>query len=711
MLLHALWLACVGTVDSRALPSDPVEAPRVAGHRIARSADDVGPFQNRLVDSASPYLRQHGHNPVDWYPWGEEAFAEARRRQVPIFLSIGYAACHWCHVMEEESFEDVATAAYLNTHYVAIKVDRESRPDIDAFYLDALHAMGDNGGWPASLWLGPDGLPFYGGTYFPKVGRYGRPGFLEILQQMSDAWQSDPAAIGRTLEEVDRVLTSRAAPTGRYAGDPQETLALAVSQVQLGWDARHGGWGSKKFPRAPRLAFMLEQGVETSDPELLDKVETLLRAMDRGGLHDHLGGGFHRYTVDATWTVPHFEKMLYDNAQLLRLYALGAVVFEEPRFAEVARGIAGWMDRELLDPEGGYWSSLDADSDGEEGTFYVWTPSQIREVLGEDAERFQTAYGVTEAGNFEGTNVLVRVQGEPEAFAEARLRLLHARSERVRPATDDKLVVSYNGLALGALAVAGRYLDDAAMVARAEQTAQRVLEARVDGVLPRVIGPGSPPGLLDDHAFVANGLLDLYEASGDLRWLQAADEVAAVLVSRFGDEVDGGFYRSPPDTVELPLRRKDVADGAEPSGQGVAVRVLQRLEAYGASSADPGRVEGTFVAAGADLERGPGQTPTLATALLRAATPSREVILVVGSGRLEELAPWAAALSATWVPALHVASLVEADEDPPFASLAGKQAGPDGAPRAYVCTDRTCKQPADDLPTFLAQLHPEVASP
>ena len=691
-----LLLSCV-PVDSRVLPEEalPELAPGVIV--VAGSPEDVGPFQNRLADARSPYLRKHGANPVDWYPWGPEAFEEARRRGVPVFLSIGYAACHWCHVMEEESFEDVATAAFLNQHSVAVKVDRETRPDVDALYMDALRAMGNDGGWPASLWLDAEGVPFLGGTYYPKEARYGRPSFLDVLSEMSEAWQQDRAGVEGRLAQVAEVLQDRAAPPGSFEGVLGETLALGVEQVQLAWDERHAGWGAKKFPRAPAVRFLLEHGFETGDEELSGKARAMLHAMDRGGLHDHLGGGFHRYTVDRTWTVPHFEKMLYDNAQLLRLYAVGAVMLDEPRFEQVARDLVGWLERELRSPDG-FMSSQDADSGGEEGTFYVWTSAQVRAVLGEDAEAFLVAYGVTEEGNFEGANVLVRVDGDPDAFAEQRAALYEARREREPPPTDDKVVVAHNGLLIGALATAGRVLDEPRWVSLAAETAEVVLASRVDGVLPRLVGPGSPPGVLEDHAFVAEGLLDLYEASGDVLWLLEAREVAAVTVERFGDSA-GGFFLSAAD-ADVPLRRKTVADGAEPSGYGRAVRVLQRLEAYGADVG--GDLEAAFGAAGADLERGPGSCPTLLSALQRATTPSREVVLVASSARRDELAAWRAVVP--WAPGLHLAVGVEEERLDAFSALAGKVAGPDGAPRAYVCTDKVCAAPADDLETLETQL-------
>jgi hypothetical protein len=522
----------------------------------------------------------HGHDPVNWYPWGDAAFAEAKRRGVPVFLSIGYYACHWCHVMHKESFKDPKVAAYLNDHFVAIKVDREERPDIDALYMDAVHMLNrNNGGWPASIWLTPDRVPFFAGTYFPPKGRYGRPGFMALLEQISGDWRATPEDIAALASRTGKRLIARAASRGSGAV-PSDLSAKASAQLIDSWNPSHRGWSKRRqFPMSANLQFMLWHSVLHTDSAAAALVTAQLTAMDEGGIHDHLGGGFHRYTVDADWVVPHFEKMLYDNGQLLGVYAEAAVAQSNPRFAQVAEDIGDYLITKMQHSKGAFYSSESADSEGEEGTFYVWKPAEIAAIL-EDDRAFKAAFPVTDAGNFEEhRTVLTRRAGiDPETadLKAARKALFEARDRREHPPTDDKLVVAWNGLAIGGLARAGRLLSLPRFIEAAQRAATHTLSVVVAGQVPRLIAAKAPLGVLEDYAFLGNGLIDLYEADADPRWLSAANTIAATMLERTHDPSSGAFYQADKD-VSLLVRKTDLTDGAEPSGPGRALRLLSRL--------------------------------------------------------------------------------------------------------------------------------------
>jgi uncharacterized protein YyaL (SSP411 family) len=692
-----------------------VRGPETAAAREAEvfrsaSADSLeGPWSNRLEQADSPYLKMHGHDPVNWFAWGDEAFAEAERRQVPVFLSIGYYACHWCHVMHRESFKNPKVAAYLNDHFVAIKVDREERPDIDALYMDAVHLLNrNNGGWPASIWLTPDRKPFFAGTYFPPKGRYGRPGFQELLEKISNDWTQSPTEILSFAERTGSRLIQRAA-LGEAGDIPAGVAQKASNTLQERWLSKHRGWGERRqFPMTGNLQFLLWHGVANNDVGALELVRKQLTAMDEGGIHDHLGGGFHRYTVDPDWMVPHFEKMLYDNGQLLSVYTEASVALQEPRFAQVARDIADYLIRQMQHPKGAFYSSQSADSEGEEGTFYVWKPTEIRSTLS-DADEFIAAFGVTEAGNFEhNRTVLIRKPGfdpETDSLRSARAKLYTARNGREHPPTDDKLVVAWNGLAIGGLARAGRLLGDPRYIEAAERAAQHVLAfQQPDGRLPRVLAKNAPLGVLEDYAFLCEGLLDLYEASGNLRWLKAANQTAMVMKERFRDPQSGAFFQADKD-VTLLARKTDLTDGAEPSGPGRALLVLSRLRSYGAPNSPAEPIEQGLRNAAWIMERSPSSAPTIAHVVDRTRTRSTEVVIAVND--LDH--PTAKAMIAAYNSALRphtvmaVVTPEQTDTTMEFSALIGKVPGESG-PRAYVCHDGMCKLPAEDMDTFTKQL-------
>ncbi|WCJ58946.1 thioredoxin domain-containing protein [Fontisphaera persica] len=564
----------------------------VASHGQKRQAP------NRLAREASPYLQQHQFNPVDWYPWGEEAFARARAEDKPIFLSIGYSTCHWCHVMERESFENEEIAAVLNRHFVSIKVDREERPDVDHIHMTAVQALAGQGGWPLSVFLTPELRPFFGGTYFPPTSRHGRPGFLELLEQIARVWRQ------RRPEVENAAATLQQQLAGWLAQRPAERplfheglLATAAEELKADYDAAHGGFGgAPKFPQPAIPQYLLEYGMAYGDRQARDMVLHTCAAMARGGIHDQLGGGFARYAVDAEWTVPHFEKMLYDNAQLLDLYVDAWRASGEASLAEVARGIVRYVLRDMTHPAGGFYSAEDADSEGHEGKFYCWTLAECRSLLPpEELAVVVKHYGLTEEGNFldhshpqplRGLNVL-RVcredlsAEEAQLLAQARARLLAARERRVRPLRDEKVLASWNGLMCGALARAGRGLNLPEALAAARRNAAFVRQHLWDAPRRRLHhrwrdGERDNAQLLKAYAYQAQGHLALYEATLEPEALAFAATLAEVMLERFHDPEQGGFWESEA-APELILRVKDSYDGAEPSGNSVAALALLKL--------------------------------------------------------------------------------------------------------------------------------------
>ena len=553
----------------------------------------MGVMANRLNTATSPYLLQHADNPVDWWPWGEEAFAHARRRDVPVLLSVGYAACHWCHVMAHESFEDPSTAEVVNDNVVAIKVDREERPDVDAVYMAATQAMTGQGGWPMTVFMTPDGEPFYCGTYFP------REHFVRLVTAVARAWQQDRGQVNEQAERIAAALAENAsalsglgAGAGPGAGDAafEAITAEAVGGLEAGFDRSAGGFGrAPKFPPSMVLEFLLRHYSRTGSPAALAMTEGTCEAMARGGIYDQLGGGFARYSVDGEWVVPHFEKMLYDNALLARAYTDLWRMTGSLLARRVAEETCDFMLRELRTPEGGFAASLDADSDGTEGAFYVWTPAELREVLGEaDAEFAARLFGVTERGTFEhGASVLQRRSDPVDTAGLERLDrirgvLLAARDGRPRPARDDKVVAAWNGMAIAAVAEAGLILPRPDLVTAAEDAADLLVALHVRG--PRLTRTskdgvaGTSAGLLEDYACVASGLLALYGVTGRSRWVEVAGALLDTVLSSFGDG-SGGFYDTADDGERLIFRPADPADGATPSG---AFAAADALLSYGA---------------------------------------------------------------------------------------------------------------------------------
>jgi hypothetical protein len=657
---------------------------------------------NRLAGATSPYLLQHKDNPVDWREWGQDAFAEARARDVPVLLSVGYSACHWCHVMAHESFEDPETAALMNRLYVNVKVDREERPDVDSIYMEAVQTMTGQGGWPMTVWLTPDGRPFYAGTYFPSTDRHGMPSFRAVMQAVSDAWETRrDEVLGQSERLTDAI--SRAVP---QSANLPETAVLehAYESLAAGFDPINGGFGGPpKFPQQPVLDFLLRIHEERWAPQAASMLKVTLSEMAQGGIHDQLGGGFSRYSVDAQWLVPHFEKMLYDNAQLARLYLWAGIELAEPSFIDVARSTIAYLTTDLRHPAGGFYSAEDADSEGVEGKFYLWTKAELEQVLGpEDGAEAAQFFGASPHGNFEGSNILYRPTSDPwSARTESiRARLLEHRAKRVRPGLDDKVVASWNGLAVRALAEAGAALDDNGYLEAAGETARFVLEEMVvEGVLRRSWRDdlvGSVPGFLEDHASMAQGLFALYAATGENRWYRAAEQLVTAIVERFADP-EGGFFDTPTDGEDLIKRPKSQTDNPAPSGNGLAAEALLTLSSYTGDEEMRRLATTTLQAAGLLMERYPSMVGHH-LAVLHSHLTGRQ-LAVVGPD-------WPRLARVHW------------DRFRPNVVLAPSPTGEEPIPLfegradnsrtlAYVCRDHVCDLPTSDPADLARQLASE----
>jgi uncharacterized protein YyaL (SSP411 family) len=653
---------------------------------------------NRLAQETSPYLLQHRENPVDWYPWGAAALERARKEDRPILLSVGYSACHWCHVMERESFEDRGTAAYMNEHFVNVKVDREERPDVDAIYMEAVQAISGHGGWPMTVFLDPDGVPFYGGTYFPPDESRGMPSFRMVMEAVVDAFERKREEIreraGGTRERLGAIGLVEPSPEPPEAGQLEEALA----RLRAAADRERGGFGSApKFPPASALELLLARG----EREL---VERTLDAMAAGGIYDQLGGGFARYSVDAEWLVPHFEKMLYDNALLARAYLHGWQALGHERYRRVCEETLDWMLREMRGPEGGFYSALDADSEGEEGRFYVWTPDQLREVLGKNAEAVIEFYGVSERGNFEGANILHLPAGagapEPAGLAAARQALYDARSERVWPGLDDKRLASWNALAIAALAEAGAVLGRVDYLDAARRCADFVLGQMQDenGRLLRTYKDGDARlnAYLEDHAFLLEALLTLYESSFEPRWFERARELADETIARFGDPERGGFFSTSADHEQLIARRKEIGDHPIPSGNSSAAMGMLRLAALSGERGYERQAESVFRLFAKPATQHPESFAHLLRALDFHLSPTKEVALIG-----DEVGELAQVVRSTLRPHLVLASGATGSQEPP---LLRDRPTVDGQPTAYACEHFACQAPVtkpEDLATLL----------
>jgi len=679
---------------------------------------------NRLANETSPYLLQHKDNPVDWYPWGEEALGRARTESKPIMLSIGYAACHWCHVMEHESFEDPATAALMNERFVNIKVDREERPDLDTIYMAAVQAITGQGGWPMTVFLTPDGEPFYGGTYFPPEPRHGMPAFRTVLTSVSTAYTEQREEIARNITALREHLRTGLQFAGQPNGESATTAALDAAIDALGkdFDWVNGGFrGAPKFPQPMTLDFLLRQYVRTGSVQVLDMAERTLQKMARGGIYDQLGGGFHRYSVDAVWLVPHFEKMLYDNALLAPVYLHAYQVMGSDFYRRIVTETLDWTTREMVDPAGGFYSTLDADSEGHEGKFYVWTLDELTTLLdAEDARLVAAYYDVTARGNFEGVNiphvgeslaaVAERVGVDPPvvqaALDRARPILFAAREHRVHPGRDEKVLTAWNGLMLRAFAEAAAVLDRADYRATAERAADFALATlRRDGLLLRTYKDGQSKlnGYLEDYAFLADGLLALYEATFEPRWLTEARALADTMVAQFWDDTDGGFFDTGRDHEALIARPKSVFDNAIPAGNSVAIEVLQRLAVIYDDNEYTEKADRVLRSLWETMVRYPTGFGRILCALDFALATPQEVALI-GAPDTSEAAALVNVLRSRFRPNTVVAlrQPETAEDDQP--ALLRARDSIDGHATAYVCERYACQLPVTTPDALAAQL-------
>jgi len=697
-----------------------------------RRADDSPLYTNRLLLETSPYLRQHAHNPVNWYPWGDEAFAEAKRLDRPVLLSIGYSTCHWCHVMEEESFEEPEIARFLNQHFIAIKVDRELRPDVDAVYMSAVQAMTGSGGWPLNIWLTPERKPFYGGTYFPPRDLGPHRGFAKILEAIQRHYAENRGSVEEVADQltglIRRDLEGVTAAVTQVPGE--EVLKLAKSAYARNADRARGGLvGSMKFPSSLPIRFLLRFHRRTGDPDALELATLTLERMAAGGIHDQVAGGFHRYATDPDWLVPHFEKMLYDNALLALAYLEGWQATERADFAQVAREILDYAMREMTSPEGGFYSATDADSlnaegESEEGWFFTWTPQEIEAVVGaEQAPSVHAYYGVTPAGHLEGRSILHR-ERDPAAVArelgierhrldeivrEAREQLYRARARRPAPLRDEKILAGWNGLMISALAQAGFALDEETYTDAAGRAARFLLVNMREGRrLLRTFkdGRAAGPAFLEDYAFIVAGLLDLYEADPDPHWLHEALSLQETLDAHYADDAGGAYFNNADDHERLLAREKPSQDGAVPSGNSIAARNLLRLAELTGDDRHLERAASLFSAFHEMLTRVPTALSEMLLALDFQLAATKEIVVVrpASGGDLDSmLAP----LRATLLPNRILAVATEG-EDLRAHSLAvplvaGKVAR-EGKVTAYVCQNRVCERPTTDPEVFAAQL-------
>ena len=669
-------------------------------------------FTNRLAREKSPYLLQHQHNPVDWYAWGEEAFAKARSENKPIFLSIGYSTCHWCHVMERESFENPTLADYLNKHFVSIKVDREERPDVDKIYMTAVQAMGQGGGWPLNVFLTADLKPFYGGTYFPPESKYGRPSFLQLLQHIQQLWETRREDIATSATQLHEQLTNitRQEETQGLLLVP-ELLHNAAKQFEKDYDPQHGGFGgAPKFPRPTQPAFVLRHGVRLGDQEAIRMVLHTCERMAAGGMYDQIGGGFSRYSVDAGWLVPHFEKMLYDNAQLIHLYLDAYLVSGEARFADVARDIIRYILRDMTHPDGGFYSAEDADSEGKEGKFYCWTRAELAKLLTPEESNLAVRYfGITESGNFidhsdpnplPNQNVLSIVDpnlssNDQFLLASAKKKMFSDRARRIRPHLDDKVLASWNGMMLGAISRAHGVLGDENYLAAAEKNLAFIQSKLWDSKTRTLYhrwraGERDSVQLLDAYANLLAGVIDLYEATLESKHLEFALALAESMMAKFYDKEAGGFWQSTANSSDLILRIKEDYDGAEPSANSVAVLAILKLSAITDRSDLKVAAEKTLRLLADRLQRLPQGVPHLLLGLdFWLEEPKR--VVIAGDK--------AAPLTRELLRAAHSVyqpNKVVLNNNGPVEPFAKTLPLDNGQPTVYLCTGTSCQPPTHE---------------
>ncbi len=735
-----------------AAPTDPELLRRFAAARDRRGAeyrprtrhlraDGWARYTNRLFLEASPYLLQHAHNPVDWYPWGDEAFERAEKLGRPVFVSIGYSTCHWCHVMEEESFEDEATARLLNERFVAVKVDREERPDVDAIYMKAVQGLTGGGGWPLNVWLTPDRRPFYGGTYFPpRDDAFGAAvAFPRLLEELAQAYASRPAELAEVARNVTEFVRESLCPKGGTELPSAGEMEAAARFYRDHFDRVNGGLpGAPKFPSQLPVRFLLRYHRRTGDGAFLSMATRTLRAMAAGGIHDQVGGGFHRYATDERWLVPHFEKMLYDNALLAVAYLEGYQATGEAEFARIARDTLRFLERDMTAPEGAFHSATDADSPDAngrraEGHFFTWTPAELEAALGpEDARIVGSYFGVTREGNFEGRSIL-RAPADPSAVARsldisqgqllaaargAAEVLYEVRSHRPPPFRDEKIITAWNGLTISAFARAALALGDPGYAERARRAARFLLDrAFHEGRLYRVVTDRERrhPACLDDYAFLVAGLLDLYEASSEIHWLERAIALDRILEGRFEDRDGGGCFMTAKDGEPLPVREKPSYDGAEPSGNSATALNLLRLHEFTTDTRFRERAERAFRGMAPTLRTNPVALSEMLLAVDFHLDTPRQILIVVPAGAaVEDAEPLLSAVRRRFLPNRILCMARAGEHQKETARLVPMLEGKEpigGQVTAYVCENRACRLPTADPAEFSRQLDPVAPLP
>jgi uncharacterized protein YyaL (SSP411 family) len=683
---------------------------------------------NALINETSPYLLQHAHNPVDWYPWGEEALAKAHAEDKPILLSIGYSACHWCHVMEHESFENEAIARLMNENFVNIKVDREERPDLDQIYMNAVQMMTGQGGWPMTMFLTPEGVPFYGGTYFPPEDRYNMPGFPRLLISVAEAYRSQPDQVAHTstamLGELRRLGLAEAS-RDILATD---LLDASYKRIVSNYDQKNGGFGgAPKFPPAMTLEFLLHMHHRSGAREALDIIEHTCRMMAEGGIYDQLGGGFHRYATDAKWLVPHFEKMLYDNALLSRVYLHLYQQTKNPRARRITEETLDYVVREMTDSAGGFYSSQDADSEGEEGKFFVWSKREILDALGQETgEVFCDYYNVTESGNFEGHNILnihesledvarrneTNVENLRIALEQSRQKLFDIREQRIKPGRDEKILTAWNGLMLTSFAEAAAVLDRDDYLSIAEANAEFILaNLERDGLLLRTYKDGAAKlnGYLEDYACLIEGLISLYEATGKLIWIENAIRLSETMIEQFWDDQDGGFFFTGKSHEKLIVRSKDFMDNATPSGNSVAAFALQRLGLLTGKEKYTRHATTIYRFLADQIRRYPSAFSWALCGLDFYLSKPKEIALVA-DGKSPELHSLTRVVWDTYLPNRVIAlSTGNHEQAAAVVPLFKERTAAGGVPTAYVCEAYTCQKPVQNGRELLEQLAQTLA--
>ena len=691
--------------------------------REKRMSTATGTYKhtNRLINESSPYLLQHAHNPVQWYPWGAEAFERAKKEDKPIFLSIGYSTCHWCHVMESESFEDERIAKIMNEHFVSIKVDREHRPDVDQIYMNAVQLMTGSGGWPLSVFLTPDGKPFYGGPYFPPKDMPGRPSFERVLLSIAEAWNTRRQELVNSAGKLNEVLANLVGSTEETELSP-EIFKDAFDYFQNTFDSTSGGFGSApKFPQPTNLSMLLHYWYRTADIRALQMVEKTLDAMAQGGIYDHIGGGFHRYATDARWLVPHFEKMLYDQALISKVYLQAYQITKNQEYARIVREIFDYVLRDMTDADGGFYSAEDADSEGKEGAFYLWDSEQLASILDEDeAKVFGAYYGVTEKGNFEEDKTILNITTPINQLTKksqndyntmlnilrtARSKVFDERLKRIRPHRDDKVITAWNGLMISSLAYGGIVLQEERYIDSAARAAKFILHGlRENGRLMRYYRDGRTVALafLDDYAFMIMALLDLYEATFDAQWLVEAEKLSEEMIELFADDERGGFFFTGKDGEKLITRTKPSSDGAIPSGNSVAALALLKLGRLTMDQRFTEQGGKVLEAFSQQLKQYPANSSVMLTGLNFWLGPTQEIV-IAGNADALDTRQMLGLLRSKFLPNAVVLLHEEDDAGSDIYRIAPfikNQGVIDGKATAYVCENYICNRPVNKINEF-----------